>query len=209
MKDWKVSLKNYSKYQQLSLKYLQCDKNTDNSIISSIDDAYYQIDKISNFKYIYTKMTKCISVLNKEPYKKYIKSQSEYYIVAATLGIQIDKEISKLSNTDPGKMFILDSCSSAYLETASDEYENTQFNNNSMFRFCPGYQGSNIKDIYQLQNYLNVDKIGIEVMKSNLLVPSKSIIGLLFKLNNKKSCNNCIMNKNCNFKVNDKNATCW
>lgn len=204
-----MSFLQFSKYKKLTLKYLNIDNQKDDSLSNEIKSNLNTLEEITNFKYIYTKMTKLIPTLNKQPYLDYLNGNSKYYIVASTLGNQIDKEISKLNYKNPTKMLIFDACSSAYLEVLSDNYEKETFKEELAYRFCPGYQGSKIEDIFELKKYLNINKIGIEVLDSNLMVPSKSLIGILANVKSNKTCKDCIMLNNCKYKSKEANGKCW
>jgi len=71
---------------------------------------------------------------------------------------------------------------------------------NSLYRFCPGYNGSSIEDIKKLYKILKADKIGISLNSSNLMIPQKSMIGIVSVAKNKKSCDDCIIRDSCEYK---------
>ena len=117
-----------------------------------------------------------------------------------TLGYNVERRIKMYSKSDMEYMVIFDACASAYLEYMSDMFEKTIYENPS-YRFCPGYGGSKASDIFLIKDLIHPESIGIEVLKSNILLPQKSMIGIV-KNNNgsKKSCNGCLLYDNCKYK---------
>lgn len=116
-----------------------------------------------------------------------------------TLGALIDNKIKYYSKTNLTKCLVFDACASAYLEYKSDEYEKT-LANNLTYRFCPGYQGSSIEDIKYIFDILKPEKIGLELLESNLMIPQKSMAGIIgIGKNIDKSCKNCILEGNCKY----------
>jgi len=192
--------RNYSKLVDLAYNYLGYKKiNRCEEIDLLIFECIDEIEKLNSFKYIYQEYDYLIDVLNKEPYISYLKDCKVYYICAMTLGLEIDKKINYYSITNLLKMYVFDAVSSAYLEYKSDEYEKSIFNN-SLYRFCPGYNGSSIEDIKKLYKILKADKIGISLNSSNLMIPQKSMIGIVSVAKNKKSCDDCIIRDSCEYK---------
>lgn len=195
-----MSLKNCSKLIDLAYRYLGYRKiNKSPEIDSLISECIAEIESINSFKYIYQEFDYIIDVLNKEPYLSYLNGAKSYYVAAMTLGSQIDKKIKYYSMSNIIKMYVFDATSSAYIEYMSNEYEKTVFKNPA-YRFCPGYGGSSILDIRPLYEILNASKIGIELTKSCLMLPQKSMIGIIKLGKSIKSCNNCIMEQDCEYK---------
>ena len=98
------------------------------------------------------------------------------------------------------KALVLDATANAYLEAKADEYEKTIANNLS-YRFCPGYQGSDVTDLKYIFEVLKPEKIGITLLDSGMMVPQKSMCGIIaIGKNEKKRCGDCIMLDNCAFR---------
>ena len=115
-----------------------------------------------------------------------------------TLGKTISDKIRYYSKSDMQKMVIFDACASAYLEYLSDEYQNNNLGNDLSFRFCPGYGGTSVLDLKEIVKYLDIRSIGIELLDSCIMVPEKSIIGIIYHNKDiKKSCDGCIKEKEC------------
>lgn len=164
-----------------------------------IDDCIKEVIELSNFKYVYTYYKEIIPVLNKSCYLDYLNGCSGYYIVLSTLGINIDKRVNYYRLTDMTKSVIFDAVASAYIETKSDEFESS-ISCDLSYRFCPGYNGSDFLDNKELIKYIDNKNTGITFLSSGLMVPLKSMIGIVAVGNNKKrSCKNCIFLKKCNY----------
>ncbi|MBQ3252936.1 MAG: hypothetical protein IJA65_00130 [Acholeplasmatales bacterium] len=195
-----MSLKNYSNlldnvYNYLGFKNIE--KNND--IDELINECLKEIESLSSFNYRYQEFDYILDFLNKEPYLSFLNGCSGYYISVMTLGALIDNKIKYYSKTNLTKCLVFDACASAYLEYKSDEYEKT-LANNLTYRFCPGYQGSSIEDIKYIFDILKPDKIGLELLESNLMIPQKSMAGIIgIGKNIDKSCKNCILEGNCKY----------
>lgn len=68
-----------------------------------------------------------------------------------------------------------------------DEYENEQLIGKRTFRFCPGYGRVPIELNKELAFIIESSKkIGLTVQESNILLPQKSMIGLIGLGDNRK-----------------------
>lgn len=195
-----MSLRNYSKIKELAYYYLGYKNiNKDDSIDKIIDDCIDELDKIQSFKALFVEYDYILDFLNKEPYLSFLKSSTKYFITSYTLGIEVDKKIKLLGVSDPLKMLIMDSCASAYLEYLANEFDKS-LGENLSYRFAPGYQGSSLEDLKEISKYINLNKIGIELLDSFLMVPQKSMIGIICNNgNNKLSCGKCVLIEKCKF----------
>ena len=197
-----MSLRNYSDLINLCYAYIGYKKeNKDLYIENKVLEAIKELENISQFKYIYVEYTNLLPFLNKEPYLKFLKGSKSYFICDTTLGVLVDKRISLLSKIDMPYMVIFNSCAAAYLEYLADNYEYNNLGDDISYRFCPGYGGSSVKDLLELKKYLRIDKIGIQLFDSGMMLPEKSMIGIVAKNKNlEKSCDGCILNNDCKYK---------
>jgi len=178
-----MSLKNSSSLINLILKYLKV-KDDNSEIISLINECIQKIENSNGFKYLYKRYSKRLEFLNNKPYCDFLEGCEEYYLVAATLGLEVERMINYLGKTDLQKMVVMDATASALLELKADEFEKT-LNEELTYRFCPGYSKSNIEDIKIIHKELKAEKIGIEVLDSCMMVPQKSMIGIVGIKNSK------------------------
>ena len=115
-------------------------------------------------------------------------------VIACTLGIELDKLLRYYTMIDMTKM------TSSYIEIKCDEFEEKQNFGKRTFRFCPGYGNVPLELNHKLANALNCNKhIGLTVQENNLLLPQKSMIGLIGIGDEKlaKHCFSCINLENC------------
>ena len=116
-------------------------------------------------------------------------------IIACTLGLQLDQQLRYYSKINLTKMTVMDALASSYIEIKCDEYEAKQNFGKRTFRFCPGYGNVPLELNKNLANALNCSKhIGLTVQESNLLLPQKSMIGLIGLGDEKltKHCFSCV-----------------
>lgn len=172
-----MSLKNSLKLKNNILKYLRI-KEADENLIKDIEECLDEIEKANSFKYIYRKYDEIFGFLNSEPYLSFLKDCDGFYLIAVTLGYEIENMIKYLSKTNTAKMIIMDAACSASLEYLADDYEKN-LGSNLTYRFCPGYSKSDINDIKIIHQLLKAEKIGIEILDSCMMIPQKSMIGIV------------------------------
>lgn len=146
----------------------------------------------------------------------HLKYAKQVALLAATLGIEVERKIRQYSLTEMSKSLILDSCCTEYIEKICDGIEceieaavvQEEFVMNR--RFSPGY-GDLALDIQpKFLAVLEADRrIGLNLSESLLMIPRKSvtaIIGLfddpkLARPRRKKSnCSDCSMKQTCSYR---------
>jgi cobalamin-dependent methionine synthase I len=184
-------------YSYLGYRNLSRDEKIDKLIIECLEE----IEQISSFKYIYQEYDYILDFLKKKQYLEYLGDSTSYLICATTLGSQIDKRSKYYQMKDMVKMCVFDATASAYLEYMADMYEKS-IRNDLSYRFCPGYQNTDVADIRPIHELLKAYKvIGITLLDSNLMVPQKSMIGIVgINCLAKKSCKNCFLLENCDYR---------
>lgn len=179
------------------LNYKNIDKS--NEIDLLIEESLDEVKKLSRFKYVYQEFDYLLDFLHHESYINLLNGCKSYYLVGMTLGVDIEKRIKYYSHKDMSKMVIMDACASAYLEYLSDQYEKN-ISDDLTYRFCPGYQGTDFKDIKYIYDILKLNKIGIELLDSYLMIPQKTMVGIIGKGKKvKKNCGNCLMEGKCQY----------
>ena len=147
-----MSLRNTSKikkhaYTYLGYRNMPHDERTD----KIIDECIEEIERIAQFKYIYAEFDYQLDFLKDNAvYQRFLKDTTSYYLVLTTLGKKVDDKCRYYSKIDMEKMVIFDAVSSAYLEYMADEFEEENFPKDRTYRFCPGYQGTETKDIREI-----------------------------------------------------------
>lgn len=145
--------------------------------------------------------------------KRFLIDSDEAALFAVTLGLDLDREIKRLEQTDLTKALIMDSTASTLVEEicnqVSDDFENFQKENNKYTteRFSPGYSDLPLKIQNDITRVLDTQrKIGLATTDSSLLLPRKSvtaIIGVLDKPRKPMSnrCSICLLRGNCKFGI--------
>ena len=198
-----MSLMNISKFVKLVYSYLgykHIERSED--VDKLIEESLKEVEALAQFNYIYVEFDYQLDFLKShEAYQKLLNNTSSYYLVLMTLGRRIDEKCRYYSKIDLTKMVIFDAVSSAYLEYKSDEYEELNFKHPRTYRFCPGYQGTETKDIREIFKYLDYKKLGVEILDSNLMVPMKTMCGIIgFGKTNKKECGACTLAGECEYR---------
>ncbi len=198
-----MSLMNTSKFIKLVYSYLGYKHiERSNEVDKQIDDALKEVEELAQFSYTFVEFDYLLDFLkNNSAYKKLLENTTSYYLVLMTLGKRIDDRCKYYSMVDLTKMVIFDAVSSAYLEYKSDEFEELNFTHPRTYRFCPGYQGTDIKDIREMFKYLDNEKVGVSLLESNLMVPMKTMAGIIgFGKTNKKECGACTLLGECEYR---------
>jgi len=112
----------------------------------------------------------------------HLEGCDEVFLLAATLGIEVDRLITRLSVTDIGKAVMVQACAAALLETQCDEYQQ-QMDMDGLFprpRFSPGYGDFSAEHQAALLAALEAGKrIGLTATSSCMLAPTKSVTAVI------------------------------
>ena len=198
------------------LRYLRTAKDfEDESIDKLIDESIEEIQKIINFRYTYKKYK--ISVeedgvdiknttlfLAGKSIRKHLKNSEEAYLMAATLGNQVDKRIAYYEKTSITKSMIFDACATTAIEEGCDQVEEMiksrvleAGNTGITFRYSPGYGDLDIDIQQDFLRVLNAPrKIGLTASKYNMLLPSKSVTAVIGVLNEEDAAAEISKHKN-------------
>ena len=185
------------------------ESTADSTTVQLIDQAIEEIQSIAEFKYIYAYYDKPLEFMAKnEAYLDYLNKSNGFLLCATTLGIQVDRYTKRLQINNMQYAVIFDATASIYLVRKADEYERNLPYRNISWRFCPGYSGTPLDDNITIAHLLKAEKIGISFTETNLMIPMKSMIGIV-KIggNSRKSCKGCIINDNCNYRK--RGTTCY
>lgn len=133
-------------------------------------------------------------------------------LMSATLGVEIEKEIRKLTYTELTKGVIVDACATTAIEEVCDivqeNMEKSLFDKGKYItmRYSPGYGDLSIdknKDIINILNGHN--RIGLTVSDSGIMIPRKSVVAIIGisnkeTKNRKRTCEDCSNRHSCKFK---------
>ncbi len=146
--------------------------------------AENDILKICRPAYTFTEI-KCDSpALGGNDIKKVLKDSQKVLLIAATLGIYVDKLLRKIQITDMAQAVVFDSMASVAIEQFMDKieeelkimYKDYYFTN----RFSPGYGDYPIEKQRNIVRILNTEKkIGLNLTQSLMLNPTKSVTAVI------------------------------
>ena len=123
--------------------------------------------------------------LTGENIQKHLKNSEYVVVMAAILGVGLEKKLNYYGKTDLTKNLILDSCGTQIIEEVcsgieEEVKEKLREGYYYTFRYSPGYRDYPISVQKQLVNFLDgYRKIGLTVTASNLLLPRKSVTALM------------------------------
>lgn len=141
-------------------------------------------------------------------------------LISATLGLEIEREIRKLTYTDLTRGVIVDACATTAIEEVCDiiqynlEQDLLKQGKYITMRYSPGYGDLSIEKNKDIVNILNSQtRIGLTVSDTGIMIPRKSVVAIIGisdrKTNvSKKSCENCSRSKDCKFKKGADNCGC-
>lgn len=204
-----MSSKTFSKVSRFAYTYLGYKNiNETRNLDDEIDKCLEEIEQISQFKYVFVEFEERFDFLNRDEYIKLLKDCKSYYLILTTLGKRIDDRTRYYSKIDITKSLIFDACASAYLEYMADEFEKENLKSPHTFRFCPGYGKTETKDIREIFKYIKAESLGVRLLESNLMVPMKTMCGIIgIGGNAKKNCGECVVGEKCDFKK--RGVTCY
>ena len=112
---------------------------------------------------------------------KNLKDSREAFVFAVTLGMGVDRLLTKLSKTSTAEYFITDALASAMAEALMDEAERrVKGEILTRPRFSPGFGDFTIEIQPRILSLLNAQKLlGITVNDSFLMSPVKSVTAVL------------------------------
>ncbi|MDR1781852.1 MAG: hypothetical protein LBR40_02510 [Bacilli bacterium] len=147
-------------------------------------------------------------IIESKSLSKHLIDCDEIIILVATLGLALDQEIKKLEINDIGLAYVINALATEYIEKYLDYLQLEILPNDKYHssRYSIGYGDVDLKYQNDILSLLNSAKlIGVNLLDSNLMVPSKSItaiIGLSSKkiANNLSKCHLCLPNGKCSGK---------
>ena len=116
-----------------------------------------------------------------ESLSSHLQNCDEAYIMAATLGVGIDRLFERYNRILQTKAAVCDATASALIESFCD-YVNGFIvdGKNAVMRFSPGYGDFDLKHQTEILSFLDANKkIGITLTDSLMMVPTKSITAII------------------------------
>ena len=211
-----LQYKNQTIDSNLLYKIKQCIKITRETINPKFIARKYKIKKIKSQN---EKGEVCIEgsnlILQSDDVYNLLSGCDECMLISATLGLEIEKEIRKLTYTDLTEGIIVDACATTAIEEVCDVVQDNiskellKEDKYTTYRYSPGSGDLSIEKNIDINNLLNSNKeIGLTVTNSGIMIPRKSVVAIIGisdkkNINSKKSCDNCGNRHNCNYKKGD------
>lgn len=181
------------------LRYLQASKNLkDKNINRLIEELSAEINDLIKARFLYQnfpieitdegiKVKGTTLTLKGRSIKKHLSNSNEIYIMAATLGAQVDKRIAYYEKVSVTKAMIFDACATTAIEEICDQVEAkikeeiiATGNEDLTFRYSPGYGDLGIEIQKEILRILKAaKKIGLTASKYNMLLPTKSVTAII------------------------------
>ena len=159
-------------------------------------------------------------VIESKDLYKLLNNCNECIVLAATIGINIEKEIKINSYLNLTKSIIIDACATTAIEDFCGKLQSNIeliLNKEGKYitnRYSPGYGDLNIDFNEIFINLLSTSrKIGLTITEDKIMVPRKSVVAIIGiseikNKYNKKSCLDCLNYNRCKYKKGDNNHEC-
>lgn len=149
------------------------------------------------------------SLLTGKDIEKHLISCHHCLLLAATLGLQIDTLIRRISVSDMNEALIMDAIASVYIEAVMEKFETevreeyVQRGRYITSRFSPGYGDFPMMVQNEFLHLLDAGRmIGLHATPTHILIPRKSItavcgVSTQFVTGSLTGCDNCRLNAAC------------
>ena len=190
---------NFSELEKAACTYLGFYGEPTREMLAMIGEGLEEARACAHFRAEGKVFSQPLPFLAREPYSSFLAGCGAYALVAMTLGAEIDRRIRTLFVRDPARAVVLDACASALIEAEGDAWEE-RFGEARTYRFCPGYGGSDVQDVKEIFAALRPEKLGMQLLGSGLMVPQKSMAGVIgIGAKRLKRCGDCMLRANCAF----------
>ena len=201
------------------LRYIGIPKDkADEQIKEKVEESFKVLHQVATPKIAYQKIKVALegdkvilqgmpNGLQSRDLVKLLKNSKSCFIMAATLGIEVDRKIANLQKIDILQAMIIDACASVLIDDVCDQAEIEIMNRLEAgqyltMRFSPGYGDVPLEFSEEILDMLMAQKrIGLTLTKTHILLPTKSITALIGlsnqKENRQKSCGHCNLVKTC------------
>lgn len=191
------------------------------SLVNQVKQELERLEEQAQIKWDYKLLPIKISENNVElvqtPYKieskdlaTLLKHSEKCYILAATLGVEVDRQISKKQYTNMFEAVMLDACASVLIDKVCDDIEVKIMEalpegKYLTMRFSPGYGDVPLEASSAILDLLLAHRrLGLMMTDSHMLVPTKSITAIIGQSNQKedrqKNCGKCYLVKTCMYR---------
>lgn len=177
---------------ELITSYLPLEQ-LDESMHCLIEEAKQKLIEIATPRVVYQtfdivqgQLQDCLFPLCGNDIQTLLKDCHQCIVLAGTLGSAVDQWCKKVQLQDMGKAYVYDACANAAIEQVMDDMQEELRRNvldSSLYlsdRYAPGYGDFPLEVQSLLLKQLDATrKIGLSITPSNLMIPCKSITGLI------------------------------
>lgn len=169
------------------LRYAGC-KSADIQTQKLLNDCLNEVKDKLSYKVCFCKLNACVNndicdftafKVQSNKLSKNLIGCKEVIVFGATVGVGIDRLISKYSHISPAKALMLQAIGAERIEALCDTFcedVKTRFNTGLKPRFSAGYGDLPLDTQKQIFNLLNCSKyIGLALNDSLIMSPSKSV----------------------------------
>ena len=167
------------------------------AISTLVDEMMREVQDVSNARYLYQAydftldetnqaiyLTNTDLVLQSKQLYNHLKHAKQVVLLAATLGIEVERQVRRYELSELTKAFVLDAACVTYIEKICDLAEvdiDTQFSDRVLNRrFSPGYGDLSLEVQPQFLKTLGADRqLGLTLTENYLMIPRKSITAIL------------------------------
>ncbi len=205
-----------------ALRYMGIPKGKEDlEVVDKVNKVYKELEKIAVFKTVHelvpiTKSSEGVHfegttlTVQSKDLKRLFAHCRKAYLLAATLGQEVERCISLKQKLDMFEALVLDTCASVLVDKICDDWEKDiqQELKSGEFltmRFSPGYGDVSLECQGELLTILNTKRrIGLTLTQANMLFPTKSITAFIgvsdHKEKKEKNCGACNLVKSCMYK---------
>lgn len=187
-----------------AIRYLGYGKNAvDERTRKLIADSFAELEVCAEIRWVYrifkykeeTDETIFIGPMriNSKNLSKNLKNCQEVVVMAATLGMEVDRRLKRYSITDMSRAVVLQACAAAFLEEYCENCQKKiRLEMKGKYlrpRFSPGYGDFSIEHQEDILQMLEASKkIGLGRTESYMLVPTKSVTAIIGISNTDENC---------------------
>lgn len=179
--------------QEEALRYLGAKKGDADSI-ALIDCAWQRLQRVASPRHRMMRVDVAVSgghikiadfEAESSPLAVNLRGCGEGYLLAATLGAEVDREMTRLSALNVAEAFALQAAAASVLECYCDDVcaeTAAELKNEGLYlrpRFSPGYGGFSIRYQSDILRILDGDRIGMGETSSHMLTPLKSVTAVM------------------------------
>ena len=163
---------------KMALAFMHIAKEPDTFLKETLESAYSELLKVSDLRHFFALSVDDKSTLPGEAIQLHLKNSRGFYYFAATVGQPADILIRKTQLSSMSRAVVIDALAGAMLEDYCDKVCAT-LPDTATSRFSPGYGDMPLSFQNVLLSKCSSAKLGISVLPSGLLVPTKSITAII------------------------------